>query len=276
MNRNVSSTSLRYINRSNDNNATTTQIAAGWTSSAVFNLVIFFAILFTNGIILIAYYRDRQLSSRTFSYYLINLALANIVHGTVEQPFDVVYLVNFGLMESHVFCVSYLYTVYVTNALLYSAHMLISINRVWAVGFPVSYRHHHSNRTAILICCSMWAFNQAMFIPFMAAAGIHYRPHISQIYCLPDNSNPDAKIWTMVVEIGCFILPGVVVAFSYPFIWWKQRGRYRVRIFRCRSEKLLHVCWQIFRSREFSFADLRVKDKFPVQIHRQLTATQRK
>lgn len=61
-------------------------------------------------------------------------------------------------------CTVYNYKTMLESVIMHS-HLLIAINRMWAVIFPMHYRRHHSRRMAICQCVATWVYVSAYMLP---------------------------------------------------------------------------------------------------------------
>ncbi|XP_055340993.1 D(1) dopamine receptor-like [Paramacrobiotus metropolitanus] len=131
--------------RSND---TVTLLPFGWIFSVTIGAS-------TNaGILAMVLFAQRHVS--TFNVYLINLLLGNLYHN-VPRPLMLLLMTYISSMRrSHTCCTLMLYFQGSSMTVLSLSHLLITINRLWAVFSPYSYRAKHTRRLAIGLCIAVW------------------------------------------------------------------------------------------------------------------------
>lgn len=108
-------------------------------------LVALFAII-GNGLVLIAFKRERRLRRRT-NYYIVSLAAADLLVGLLGIPFAI--LASVGLptqLHACLFTVSLL--VMLCTISIFSL-VAVSADRYWAIIYPMGYSRNVRTRTAI-------------------------------------------------------------------------------------------------------------------------------
>lgn len=194
------------------------------------NIVLFFAVLSTNVPVLVCYVKNSHLRSNKFSFYLINLMTANIFHTLIDRPLDIAMLFNPNWTHSSQFCTLFLYAAYVSKALMMQCHVLITLNRVWAIAYPISYQRYHSKRAVILVIGCEWLFVHILLLPGILVDGLKFRGPADNIHCLLNTDVSQQKDWNTAIQVILYIAPVFIVVLSYPFIWWKRRKWQLLRI----------------------------------------------
>jgi cysteinyl leukotriene receptor 1 len=186
---------------------TTDSSAANWSFMTVFNLVTLILGLMGNGGILLPFMRDRSLRT-PFNIYLINLLIANIASIILRYPL-IIYtsLYSFRWSLGYATCTFSLYGSFVIAAVAENAHLLIGVNRLWAVMFPMSYRSHHSVKTAVFLCVGMWLYVHLTTLPAWLMDAIYYRRPV-EIYGCFLNTEAQA-IYNKVTEVVIWMPPPV-------------------------------------------------------------------
>lgn len=174
----------------------------------------------TNSALLMLFITHRRLLT-SFTIYLVSLSIANLLQTAVMSTIDVVDSNSLYWWMGSRTCDLYQYVVYVVGGGIVQSHVLITLNRVWAVSFPVSYRVRHTKRTALVICFVMWLLINIICVPGLVVESLYYR--------LPENRsdcsvNPGSH-WKLTVMIILFDCPILVVILAYPFLCWTHRRR---------------------------------------------------
>ncbi|XP_055329083.1 mu-type opioid receptor-like [Paramacrobiotus metropolitanus] len=212
-------------------NNTTSQATAPfstlWTSTDIFSLINLVAILLTNGTTLFVYARCSQLRSNTFSLYLINLLISNVFKA-LTAPVEIIQHLAVRKDQSAAYCATLIALGYTSNAVMMHNHVLITMNRVWAITFPVGYRNYHSRRTAVVLCVAMWVYVFVWLLPGIIVDGVWY--HVATgSNCMLNNAIPAQRNWNMAAQVIVYTLPIFVVILAYPLIWYKRQRQRRLR-----------------------------------------------
>ncbi|XP_055351789.1 type-1 angiotensin II receptor B-like [Paramacrobiotus metropolitanus] len=122
----------------------------------------------TNATALIILYRTKSSGySAAFGIYLIHLFTMNILSNLLDIPLDIaekVYSVRFTAAH----CALYTYVNWALMAVLVYSHLAITLNRLWAVLHPHSYRQRHTLQLAVGICCLIWIVVHLCAVPLFA------------------------------------------------------------------------------------------------------------
>ncbi|XP_055352990.1 uncharacterized protein LOC129598929 [Paramacrobiotus metropolitanus] len=89
-----------------------------------------------------------------FTVYLLFLYIANTVYLAGAFPFiflSEVYNVEFSF-QGLTTCLTFSYFHWVVSLVPVMCHMLIALNRLWALTYPLGYRNYHTRNMACLIC----------------------------------------------------------------------------------------------------------------------------
>lgn len=91
-------------------------------------------------------------------------------------------------------------------------HLLISLNRIWAVTFPLSYRHTQATKMAFLFCAPLWTYAHVVVLPEMIPKILAIRNPLEIYGCRARHSMHKA------VQILTNVVPVLVVTFAYVYI----------------------------------------------------------
>lgn len=201
-----------------------------WESYTVFTLTIAILTFVMNSATLVAFVTDKILRKQPFSIYLVCLLISNIllVLGANLEVLSHIYPVwTYGLAP----CIVYHYTLTKISACQINAHALITINRVWAVTFPISYRHFHSRKIALAICACMWLYVHVVLLPNFVPRMANPKLPLESYGCQRQyRSAPLYFLFSYGVAL-------FVIMLAYPFIMLKRRrqGKGKRKIVPCRG-----------------------------------------
>ena len=108
-----------------------------------------------------------KVSGTPFNCYLINLVTVTLLNDVLYGPLNIVsnvYMAASGLWTA-TSCNIYLYSYWVLQANLGTAHMLITLNRIWAVAWPISHRLWQTRRMVIGWSTGMWVYLHVVIVP---------------------------------------------------------------------------------------------------------------
>ncbi|GAU91571.1 hypothetical protein RvY_03799 [Ramazzottius varieornatus] len=195
---------------------------AGWIL-----LAIGVGTVFSNAIFLLVYWRNSSSSLHTpFNVYVSNLAISDFVISIFTTPG------NFALFAlnrwpfSSAFCTLHLYVYWnwYTTSLQY--HMLISLNRLWAICFPHHYRTHHTKRLAVSLCTATCLYAHVWTLIGLIPDALYYRTENERECSVNVELQP---LWSALYLFTLYTFPEVVVIVVYPVISWKVAQRRKVK-----------------------------------------------
>ena len=132
-----------------------------------------------------------------------------------------------SMVSGDAYCSVMIFGLYLLEAGIQNCHILIAINRIWAVFWPFSYRTHHRKRTAVLFCCLGWLEMLAWLLPGYILDAAYYRSDpLSTGGCylnIPAQWN-----WAAVVQFLTYDMGLIQMWLAYPMIWWRRRRILRV------------------------------------------------
>ncbi|XP_055337900.1 5-hydroxytryptamine receptor 1D-like [Paramacrobiotus metropolitanus] len=194
----------------------------GWNAFSVCETLAAAIGILLNGLVILVCLTNKRMHT-PFTAYLLAVTVSNFLILCVFTPLDVISSVvtlrQYGRLACHI----YLYFAYVFGGVLFNAHVLITVNRVWAITFPLSYRNHHSLPVAGALVAGMVAYVHAVCLPVVVIDALYYRPSLTRYGCV---LNVEAQLtWTICLQFIIYIFPVVIIALAYPFLWYKQRQR---------------------------------------------------
>ncbi|XP_055336596.1 alpha-2B adrenergic receptor-like [Paramacrobiotus metropolitanus] len=160
-----------------------------------------------------------------FTIYLLAIFASNVVHLSVVRTLGIVNDLRgmwpFGRAE----CMLFLYFEKVISIIPVMTHVLISVNRLWAVVYPVSYREHHTKTMATLICLGVVAYANILDLPPFLLDRLRYYNWDKSKGC-PEITGTFI-LWTQIETFLNRFLPLLFIIVAYIFLiikrWQKKK-----------------------------------------------------
>ncbi|OQV19965.1 hypothetical protein BV898_05970 [Hypsibius exemplaris] len=182
------------------------------------------AVLIFNGIIITAIASRRELRTG-FNFYIVNIAFADVCAALTSIPGQFLNQYrNHGYLLSPLSCTALvIYGAYVLAAVSRYAHVLLAVNRLWALTFPVSYRQRRTRRFALFLILTSWLLVHAISLPLVVCGRMNALP--TEQSCGLDISHQ--RPYAFAHDMICFCVPLVLVGLIYGFIVMKLISRMR-------------------------------------------------
>ncbi|GAU95362.1 hypothetical protein RvY_06992 [Ramazzottius varieornatus] len=172
-----------------------------------------------NVIVLLAFVTDRKLWT-PFNYYLCNLGVCDTIIGSIDTVFYFIYNRSGVWPSTRAACDLWLYIDWiVTIAVAYSL-MFISLDRLWAITYPIGYRTYHSRRLSALTIAVMWVAVNLIVLPGFLIERRTAKDDESRM-CYQDLEM--VKSWTVSAQFLGYYLPHVTVIITNVIIGIKLR-----------------------------------------------------
>lgn len=113
---------------------------------AVCELVVAVCAVLGNGLVITVFSRDKKLRRRT-NYYIISLASADLLVGLFAIPFAV--LASIGLPSNLYACLFTVSVLVVLCTISIFCLVAVSIDRYWAILYPMGYSRNVRTKTAL-------------------------------------------------------------------------------------------------------------------------------
>ena len=195
-----------------------------WTLISILSLIIFLTALCFNAFALFLFFRNANLRT-PFTTYIINLLIANLLNQLYQEPLEIVsYLYSFPYL-GRPFCTAFLYGSYAIHSIVYSAHFLITLNRIWAVTSPVSYRLHNKKLLAMVTCVAFWVYVHIIILPGFIMDSLYFRLPLEKGCFIVKEPQ---QTWFIVEQMLLYDIPLGFLILAYPVICLSQLRR-RVR-----------------------------------------------
>ncbi|XP_055354705.1 alpha-2 adrenergic receptor-like [Paramacrobiotus metropolitanus] len=156
----------------------TTQPAAapsGWTPVLVMMALIAGISFSLNAVMLLLQFLP-QTRITSFTVYLIAISIGNLGYLAIVRPIGIMTTATGAFPGGLVLCMFYMYVQFVICQLPVLVHALISINRFWAIRYPVSYRHRHHKKMAISLCAGVLLYVHVVQFPMLMVEYLSISP----------------------------------------------------------------------------------------------------
>ncbi|XP_065345002.1 dopamine D2-like receptor isoform X2 [Cloeon dipterum] len=173
--------------------------------------------LFGNVLVILAVQRERTLQTVT-NYFIVSLALADLLVAVVVMPFAVYVLVN-GTWGLPTFVCDFYIAMDVTCSTSSIFNLVsISIDRYIAVTQPIKYAKHKNERRVWLTIGLVWVISAAIGSPIVL--GLNNTPNRLPDLCIFYNSD-----FIIYSSLSSFYIPCIIMVFLYYSIFKALRSR---------------------------------------------------
>lgn len=169
----------------------------------VFNGLIAFGAIFGNMLVIVAFIRYKRLRTRT-NYFIVGLSFADLIVGLISIPMWMAIIITVWLkttqwMEHEIYR-SYLALDYFSGVLSILHLMLVSLERLYAIGWPVKHRVSFKKNYLVALAIT-WLVALATFTLFVPKKEVTIIPRFFVLLIL-------------------FFVALVVILVTYFAIWW--------------------------------------------------------
>ncbi|XP_038118320.1 dopamine D2-like receptor isoform X2 [Culex quinquefasciatus] len=173
--------------------------------------------LFGNVLVILAVCRERTLQTVT-NYFIVSLALADLLVAVVVMPFAVYVLVNGAWTLPNFVCDFYIAMDVICSTSSIFNLVAISIDRYIAVTQPIKYAKHKNSRRVCLTILLVWAISAAIGSPIVL--GLNNTPDRVPDLCVFYNSD-----FIVYSSLSSFYIPCIIMVFLYWNIFKALRKR---------------------------------------------------
>ncbi|KAM8703905.1 hypothetical protein ACLKA7_008520 [Drosophila subpalustris] len=139
----------------------------------VFEVLVAIFSIIGNLMVIIVFRRERKLRRRT-NYYIVSLAMADFLVGSLGVPFAI--LASIGLPKNLHACLFTVSLLVVLCTISIFCLVAVSVDRYWAILYPMAYSRNVRTRTAIIIISVCWV--AGAIVGFLPLFGWHANvPH---------------------------------------------------------------------------------------------------
>lgn len=217
-----------YQNLSGTSNNTllTDNRATEWNFSLLWTLIICILVVTLNGFILTLFLSDERLRSQPFNLYLMQLLILNIVYAVLQNPLDIInHKYPVWWLGEH-WCNVYLFAQSIVSACVMHTHVLVTISRLWAMTFPLTFQRRHSRQTVFMLCGGMLTYVNIIMLPEFIALMLHRPPLVGPC------SLTFKWGYSAYVRVLIFAMPETIILTAYPVIYYLRRKRALARAHR--------------------------------------------
>ncbi|XP_030370968.1 uncharacterized protein LOC115621454 isoform X1 [Scaptodrosophila lebanonensis] len=134
----------------------------------VFEILVAIVSVIGNLMVIIVFRRERKLRRRT-NYYIVSLAIADFLVGSLGVPFAI--LASIGLPHNLHACLFTVSLLVVLCTISIFCLVAVSVDRYWAILYPMAYSRNVRTRTAIIIISLCWV--AGTIVGFLPLFGWH-------------------------------------------------------------------------------------------------------
>ncbi|ALC46245.1 AdoR, partial [Drosophila busckii] len=134
----------------------------------VFEILVAIVSIIGNLMVIIVFQRERKLRRRT-NYYIVSLAIADFLVGSLGVPFAI--LASVGLPTNLHACLFTVSLLVVLCTISIFCLVAVSVDRYWAILYPMAYSRNVRTRTAIVIISVCWV--AGAIVGFLPLFGWH-------------------------------------------------------------------------------------------------------
>ncbi|OQV25596.1 hypothetical protein BV898_00532 [Hypsibius exemplaris] len=214
--------SLTIIIQSSSNSSFTIKKSFNTFLPYVF-VILCIGVVVLNSFVLVAFVKNRNLRT-PFNIYIINLVLADLLQALFDLPFTLLGEFTPIWPLGRAGCNFALYAKWVFSAAVRNTHSLISLNRMWAVFMPISYRERHTRAIATALCLGTWVYVHIFLLPGLVLDSVVYR--LDGDSCQLNTTAQ--RDWALPSQVVVYNSSVFIIGISYPLIWWKLRQRLKV------------------------------------------------
>ncbi|XP_077533517.1 adenosine receptor [Haemaphysalis longicornis] len=172
--------------------------------------------------VLVCFARERRLRRRLTNYYILSLAVADLLVGSLAIPFAV--LTRAGLPhDSPLACVAMLSFIVVLCTVSILHLVAVTVDRYWAILYPLAYQRLASEGVVVGVVLACWL--AGFMLGFLPLLGWHDSKAASSGACL---FLPVMKYSFLVfLYFATIVYPALLIAFFYVRIYSVVRKQLR-------------------------------------------------
>ncbi|KAF5298069.1 hypothetical protein FQA39_LY11837 [Lamprigera yunnana] len=164
-----------------------------------------------NALVIAVFCREKRLRRRT-NYYIVSLAIADLLVGLLGIPFAL--LASVGLPTNLHGCLFTVSLLIVLCTISIFCLVAVSVDRYWAILYPLGYSRHVRTRTALVIISVCWI--SGGFIGFLPLMGWHLEVTGDFQCFFLKVMDPNYLVFLYFATI---ITPSILLAASYAHIY---------------------------------------------------------
>ncbi|XP_016842904.1 dopamine D2-like receptor isoform X2 [Nasonia vitripennis] len=184
---------------------------------ALILVIVPFLTIFGNVLVILAVQRERTLQTVT-NYFIVSLAVADLLVAMVVMPFAVYVLVYGTWTLPGVVCDFYIAMDVMCSTSSIFNLVAISVDRYFAVTRPIEYSKHRNNRRVWLTILLVWAVSAAIGSPIVL--GLNNTPDRLPDLCLFYHTD-----FIIYSSLSSFYIPCITMVYLYYRIFNTLRNR---------------------------------------------------
>ncbi|XP_055357367.1 uncharacterized protein LOC129602390 [Paramacrobiotus metropolitanus] len=161
-----------------------------------------------------------------FNMYVVALMCTNVVFVCVDRTLLAVADTYGTLWLGKSLCTLRLYSLYIFAPFIYHHHLLITVNRAWALFGPISYRNRHNRTVAVMMCGAVLAYVHIVMLVPLIRDHLYFRQPLER-GCYLNTARQFA--YTQFTSIWMFDVPCAASPVAYPLLLWKMLSLRRTR-----------------------------------------------
>ena len=210
--------SCSFENLTNTNFTDDTEIPpAKWGLFAIMSVVAFVLIMLTNCSVL-AVFVTKPVLWTSFNIFLMCQMSWDIIYALLKFPLGVVDSLYPYWILNWASCTVLMYATYVGSSMQMHCHVLMSVNRIWAVTFPFNYRHWYTKKTSLALCLAVVIYVHSLMLPGVILDALYYRLPLGRCVL---NVAAQAT-WYQTINILGYPCPTVWMICSYLYVAIKR------------------------------------------------------
>ncbi|XP_055347374.1 5-hydroxytryptamine receptor 1B-like [Paramacrobiotus metropolitanus] len=183
------------------------------------------ASILLNGLIVFIYFKEHSLRS-SFNALIANLCTAEVLFAGTGMPGNFIRGLYGYFPYSATACSFFQYCINVFGSAVRYGHVLITLNRLWAVSYPVHYKRNQNMRLTCSIITLTWIFVNVLWLPVIIPGRMWANPHDKQ--CLV---NTDFQPKTaLAVEILGFTVTEIIVVVGSLLVSYRIHLRRKIKV----------------------------------------------
>lgn len=220
-------TQFQNMNLSFSSNVTVTK-QAHWSFISIMSLLICGTAAILNGSLLALFTTSQRLRT-PFGKLLMNLLLGNFSYAVFDGVMSTAeYLYPIWWFGYHL-CTVDLYFQYMLCSGAALCHVMITIDRIWAVAFPISFNQNFNDKAAYCLCALPWIFSHTVILSGVVLDALYYRQVPLELYgCIINTDVYVLKAWSLVFTFFQLFFT-LIIVLAFPFIYLKEKKRQKIQ-----------------------------------------------
>ncbi|XP_055328931.1 P2Y purinoceptor 4-like [Paramacrobiotus metropolitanus] len=157
-----------------------------------------------------------------FTIYVVLLTIANILNGILQNPASLLIKDALPFPLIRPFCIVHLFLRIPIGLLLPIGHMLICVNRIFAIVTPILYKRYHTKKLAYWISGLLILAAVFITVPGVLMDAQLYRTAMADNRCSMMFASSLMQLWSTVYGALFYNVPVMVITLSYPLFIWKK------------------------------------------------------